>query len=139
MSTSILPICIPPLPSPLSFSITCPCLTSRSLPLASPSPSLSFHPRPRPREIRPSGLFQCTEAFVISYQFVIQKREDERAAGQIALLLLLHSLHNTLSPMPKRPSSFRVTYGELPCFFLPSFLSSLQQILTFPSNEVLKV
>lgn len=127
-------------PSPLSFSITCPCLTSRSLPLASPSPSLSFHPRPRPREIRPSGLFQCTEAFVISYQFVIQKREDERAAGQIALLLLLlHSLHNTLSPMPKRPSSFRVTYGELPCFFLPSFLSSLQQILTFPSNEVLKV
>lgn len=125
VSTSILPIYIPLLPLlPLLLSISpCPCLTSPcSLP--SPPPLLvSFRatllPQPRPREIRPSGLFQCTEAFVISYQFVIQKRA-RRASGRTNSPPPFASY--SLSPVPKRPSSFRVTYGELPCFF-PSSLS----------------
>ena len=50
------------------------------------------------REIRPPELFQCTDAFVISCQFVIQKRQDE-SPGQIASFCFV------LPPSPPSSSS----------------------------------
>lgn len=111
-------------------------LSSFSLPLDNQSPSHhvpapSYPPPPtttHPVRYGRRGYFNVPTRLLFPTQFVIQKREDERAAGQIALLLSL--------PMPKRlRTRSRVTYGTFllaflsPPFFL--FIPRKKEILTF--------